>query len=62
MNKDNSKYDQLHTLGIALYTVENQDLYQPSFRAFVDHLPGLDSRGRKRVTWTRIMLSMGLPL
>lgn len=52
MNKDNSKYGQLHTLGIALYTVENHDVYQPSFRAFVDQLPGLpqlDTRGRKRV-------------
>lgn len=52
MNKDNSKYWQLHDLGIALYTIENHDLYQPSFRAFLDHLPTLpqlDTRGRKRV-------------
>lgn len=52
MNRDNSKYVQLHQLGIALYTIENQDLHQPSFKAFLNHLPGLpqlDTRGRKRV-------------
>lgn len=52
MNKDNSKYGQLHDLGIALYTIENHDLYQPSFRTFLAHLPTLpqlDTRGRKRV-------------
>lgn len=52
MNRDNSKYLQLHKLNIAVHTVENEDLKRESFRAFLRHmksLPQLDSRGRKRV-------------
>lgn len=52
MNKDNSKYQQLHRLQIALYTVENDDFKEIPFKQFIMRLrtqQRLDSRARKRV-------------
>lgn len=52
MKRDNSKYQLLHSLDIALYTIENQDLNSSQFKSFIKDistLPRLDSRGRKRV-------------
>lgn len=52
MTKDNHKYELLHKLRIALYTIENDDLSEESFINFIKNLKllyRLDSRGRKRV-------------
>lgn len=52
MRKDNAKYEQLHQLDIALYTVQNSDVHQKTVADFRHQLSGtyrLDSRGKKRV-------------
>lgn len=58
MNRDNSKYELLHKLEIALFTIDNNDLKEQSFRSFLNEVKNfkrLDSRGRKRV-WRNIYL------
>lgn len=52
MKRDNSKYEQLDKLKIALYTIENKDLNEKTFQDLANsfnRLKRLDSRGRKRV-------------
>lgn len=52
MNRDNSKYDLLKRLRIAVYVIENGDLQEETFKSFlrqISTLPRLDSRAKKRV-------------
>lgn len=52
MRKDNSKYELIHKLDIALSSIDNEDVEKPSTRNLIrslTELPRLDTRGRRRL-------------